>query len=141
MRPPSFNESAFLTEIQNRRHSLTVKLKEMGNGKLLEMHLTGKLVKGDYEESLPAIERLIKQHGKLRILVDMTGLHGWTGAALWEDIKFDMKHFNDIERVAIVGDKKWVQWMATFSKPFTMATIRYFDLAISDKARDWLAMT
>ena len=37
----------------------------------------------------------------------MTGLHGWDAGALWEDIKFDIKHFADIERLAMVGEKKW----------------------------------
>jgi len=69
---------------------------------------------------------------------DMTGFHGWDAAAMWEDIKFDTKHFADIERLAIVGDKKWQQGMATFFKPFTKATIRYFDHDDAAEARKWL---
>jgi len=56
-----------------------------------------------------------------------------------EDIKFDMKHFADIERLAMVGDKKWQQGMAAFCKPFTKATIRYLDHAEADEARKWLS--
>jgi hypothetical protein len=44
---------------------MSVELKELDNTKLLEVHLTGKLVKKDYETFLPAVERLVKQHGKL----------------------------------------------------------------------------
>jgi len=36
-----------------------------------------------------------------------------------------------------VLDKKW-QRMATFFKPFTKATIRYFDYADATEARKWL---
>jgi hypothetical protein len=68
----------------------------------------------------------------------MTGFHGWEGGALWEDIKFDLKHFADIERLAMVGDKKWQHGMATFCKPFTTAAIRYFDHADAAGARAWL---
>ena len=75
---------------------------------------------------MPEFERLVRKHGKLCVLFDMTGFHGWEAAALWEDIKFDIKHFADIERLAMVGEKKWQQGMATFCKPFTKATIRYF---------------
>ena len=56
----------------------------------------------------------------------------------WEDIKFDSKHFADIERLAMVGEKKWQHGMATFCKPFTKATIRYFDHADAAEARKWL---
>ena len=38
----------------------------------------------------------------------------------------------------MVGDKKWQQGMATFCKPFTKATIRYFDHADAAEARKWL---
>ena len=60
-------------------------------------------------------------------------------AQLWEDTKFAIKHFADIERLAMVGEKKWQQRMATFCKPFTKATIRYFDRADAAEARKWLA--
>jgi hypothetical protein len=42
----------------------------------------------------------------MRVLFDMSASHGWEAGALWEDIKFDIKHFADIDRLAMVGDKK-----------------------------------
>jgi hypothetical protein len=118
---------------------MSVELKELDNGRLLEVHLTGKLVKKDYETFLPAVERLVKQHGRLLMLVELHDFHGWTGSALWEDIKFDAKHFNDIERLAITGENKWERGMAAFCKPFTTAKVRYFDHIRAAEARDWLA--
>jgi len=117
---------------------MPVELKELDNGRLLEIQLTGKLVKKDYETFLPAVERLVKQHGKLRMLVEMHDFHGWTAGALWEDIKFDAKHFNDIERLAIVGETKWEKGMTIFCRPFTTAKVRYFDNAKAVEARDCL---
>lgn len=78
-------------------------------------------------------------HGKIRVLFHMTDFHGWETAALWDDIKFDIKHFADIERLAMVGDKRWEQGMAVFCRPFTTATIRYFDQSQIDEARRWLS--
>jgi hypothetical protein len=54
------------------------------------------------------------------------------------DIKFDAHHFADIERLAIVGETKWEQWMANFCKPFTKAKIKYFDISQQDAAEAWL---
>ena len=118
---------------------MPIQLNEENAGKVLAVHVSGKLVKEDYEHFVPEFERLVQQHGKLHLLFDMTGFHGWEAAALWEDTKFAIKHFADIERLAMVGEKKWQHGMATFCKPFTNAAIRYFDHADAADARKWLA--
>ena len=84
---------------------MPIQLKEENGGKILAVHVSGRLAKADYEHFVPEFERLVLQHGKLRVLFDMTGFHGWDAGALWEDIKFDIKHFADIERVAMIGEK------------------------------------
>jgi hypothetical protein len=116
-----------------------VMLKETNGSNVLEIQLTGKLTKEDYQLLVPAVERLVKAHGKIRLLVEMHDFHGWTAGALWQDIKFDAKHFSHIERLAIAGESKWQHGMAVFCKPFTAAKIRYFDRPAIDQAREWLA--
>ena len=59
---------------------------------------------------------------------------------MWDDVKFDAKHFSHIERVAMVGDKAWEKGMSTFCRPFTTARIRYFDHAALAEAQEWLAI-
>ncbi len=115
-----------------------VALRETNGGKVLEIQLTGKLAKEDYGQFVPVVERLVKQHGKIRLLMEMHDFHGWTAGALWEDIKFDARHFKDIERVAMVGEARWQHGMAVFCKPFTAAKVRYFDHTAMDQARAWL---
>ena len=44
----------------------------------------------------------------------------------------------EIERLAIVGESKWQEGMASFCKPFTKAKIQYFDHAHIDAARQWV---
>jgi hypothetical protein len=117
---------------------MSVELHEEAFGKCLLVKLSGKLTKEDYQQFVPEIERLIQKEGKLRILVQMHDFHGWTMGALWEDIKFDLKHFGHIERLALVGERKWEAGMAVFCKPFTRATIRYFDEAHSEEAQRWI---
>ncbi len=113
-------------------------LQEELGGKILAVNVSGKLTKEDYKQFIPEVERLIKEHGKIRMLVRMQDFHGWTMGAVWEDIKFDVKHFTHIERLALVGDKKWEAGMAVFCKPFTMASVRYFDVSKSDEAVAWI---
>ena len=117
---------------------MPIQLNEENGGKVLILHISGKLVKADYGHFVNEFEQLIRQHGKLRVLFDMGDFHGWDAGAAWEDIKFDIKHFADIERLAMVGDKRWQHAMAIFFKPFTKATIRYFDHAEAAEALKWL---
>ena len=69
----------------------------------------------------------------------MDDFHGWKATALWEDIKLDFKHWGDIERIAMVGDKAWQEGMSFFCKPFTAAKIRYFGHHETDRARKWVS--
>ncbi|MEO6786556.1 MAG: STAS/SEC14 domain-containing protein [Chthoniobacteraceae bacterium] len=118
---------------------MAIKLNELNGGKVLEVQVSGKLAHADYTQFVPEFERLVKQHGKLRVLFEMAEFHGWEAAALWDDIKFDVKHFSDIEKIAMVGDTKWEHGMATFCKPFTSAKVQYFDASKIADARAWIA--
>jgi len=107
-------------------------------GNIVEVQATDKLTREDYETFVPMTEEKIREYGTIRILFIMHNFHGWTAGAAWEDLKFDLKHFNDIERLAIVGETKWEKGMSVFCRPFTTAKIKYFDHSDLEKAREWI---
>jgi hypothetical protein len=111
---------------------------EVIHGKVLEVRLSGKLTSDDYGRFVPDTDALIRQYGKIRILVILEDFHGWNAGALWQDIKWDARHFRDVERIAVVGEKKWHRWMVGFCKPFTTAEIRYFEPGQLTEAHRWL---
>lgn len=117
---------------------MTVELHEEADGRILTLNLSGKLVKEDYGHFTPEVEQAVKKHGKIRMLVRMHDFHGWTLGAAWEDTKFGLHHFSHIERLALIGEKRWEAGMAVFCKPFTTATVRYFDEGKSDEATAWI---
>ena len=117
---------------------MPLELTELMEGKFIEVKVSGKLTKEAYQEFVPMTEAAIKKHGKVRILFIMHDFHGWDAGALWEDVKFDVKHFSQIERLAIVGETKWEQGMAAFCRPFTTAKMKYFDSKDVEKARAWV---
>jgi SpoIIAA-like len=106
--------------------------------KILGFKISGKLHDEDYKHFVPVIDAAVAKSGKIRMLAQFVDFHGWDLHALWDDIKFATKHCLDIERVALVGERKWEEWMAKVCKPFTMAKIRYFDAAQVDSAWAWL---
>ena len=116
----------------------TAHVDEEVHGKMLEVALHGRLGREDYERIAPATEAMIRQRGEIRILITMHDFKGWDASALWEDIKWNNRHFNHIERMAFVGEKTWHTWMTVFCKPFTAAQVRYFTSGKLDGARAWV---
>lgn len=106
--------------------------------KVVAFKLSGKLHDEDYKKFTPLIDAAVAKGGKARILVQFHDFQGWDLHALWDDIKFSTTHCTVIERIALVGEKKWEEWMAKVCKPFTMAKIQYFDASRIDEAWAWI---
>jgi len=116
----------------------TAHVDEIIHRNVFEVDLHGRLSREDFEQIVPDTEMLIARYGKIRLLVTMHDFEGWDAGAFWEEIKWEAKHFNDIERIAIVGDERWHKAMASFCKPFTTGQIRYFQLHQLDDAYSWV---
>ena len=108
------------------------------SGKTLGFKMSGKLHDEDYKQFVPTVEAAIKTHGKVRLLAQFEDFHGWDMHAMWDDTKFATKHCAEVERIALVGDKKWEEWMAKVCRPFTLAKLRYFDVKDVNAAWQWV---
>ncbi len=112
---------------------------DQSTGKVFGMRVSGKLAHQDYEQFVPLLEKLIAEHGGIRCLVEMIDLDGIEPRALWDEIKFDVRHAGQIERCAVVGDRRWEAWMTRLSRPiFFRSELRFFDLAETEKAWEWI---
>lgn len=97
-----------------------------------------KLTKTDYQKLLPILKDGLKKYEKIRWYFEMENFQGWQLRAFWEDVKFNIQHANDFEKIAMVGDKRWEKWMTDLMKPFTPAEIKFFELAEREKALTWI---
>ncbi len=111
---------------------------DRSTGKIIGYRVSGKLHDEDYKKFVPEIEAVIEKEGPVRILLEMSDFHGWDLHAAWDDLKFDIKHYKDLERIAIVGENKWEEWMSKLSKPFVKGKARYFDSHELEEAWKWL---
>ena len=107
----------------------------------LEVRIDGVLQQNDYERFVPDAERRIREQGYINLLVDVSDLEGATPTALWEDLKFDAKHFSDVKRVAIIGrnDSKKQDWLAKLARPFTKAEVAFYVARDLPAVRAWVA--
>jgi hypothetical protein len=123
-------------EAGGNQHMITVASEEESN--ILSVAVSGTLTKADYEDFVPMVEAWIRQRNKPRIFIEYENFHGWTPVALWEDIKFGAKHFDDVDRIAMVGEKSWEKGMAVFCELFTTAEVGYFPTSDKEVAKQWI---
>lgn len=99
---------------------------------------SGKLDTEDYEKLLPLAEAKIARYGKVRWYFEMDHFNGWHLDTFWRDLRFDLRHAHDFEKVAMVGEKKWQEWMAKSLKALISAEIRYFNTSEKELAAQWI---
>jgi len=110
-------------------------------GKVLGFTFSGKLHDEDYKQFVPAVDAVVEKHGAARLLMVLEDLEGWDAHAMWDDFEFGLHHRKSLERLALVGDGRMVDWMTKLSKPFTAAEVRKFAPADIDAAWAWLEET
>jgi len=103
---------------------------------LLKMHVYGALTLADYGELEKAVTGGLKAAPKVRLLMDLARMSGFTVDVAWEDIRFTRAHAHDFRRIAVVTDSRWRGWIGWLSAAFTDAEVETFaDIAA---AETWL---
>lgn len=116
---------------------MTVAISTLGTS-ALELDIQDKLEASDYERFSALAEDRIRHHGEVNLLVRATNFSGWSPAALWQDLRFDVAHYDDVSRLALVAEDESREWMATLSKPFTGAEVEFFPNSELESARKWV---
>lgn len=111
-------------------------IQKQGSGNVVAIRASGKLTHEDYEMLLPKLTEVAEEHGSVRMLIELEDFQGWEPKAIWDDLKFDVRHGSEYERCAVVGENKWQEWMTKLSKPFL--TIKYFTREEREQAWEWL---
>ena len=102
------------------------------------VRMSGKLNSSDYDEVVPLMENKIKSCGRINLYCELEDVESINPGALWKNSKFNSSHFNDFEKVVMVGDKHWLDWMSRLTRPFTSAKVKYFDNSERDEALEWV---
>lgn len=97
-----------------------------------------KLTNEDYDRLIPILEEKIRSYGTIRWYFEMREFEGWSLSALWQDLKFDFRNKNNMERIAMVGNKDWEKQITLLMKPFKGATVEYFETSDREEAKNWI---
>ena len=108
-------------------------------GKVLTARVSGKLTQPELAKLQQATTETIRRQGRVRILVIAENFQGWEKGGDWEDDSFQSQNDPYIEKMAIVGDRKWEDLAVIFvAKGLRSFPIEFFPPADLAKARAWL---
>ena len=108
-------------------------------GNLWVVRITGLLKKSEMDAALAAEARKWGPGARIKALIIVEDFEGFERGADWGDITFLVKHDHQIDKLAIVADRKWESDMLTFAGAgFRQGQVRFFPQNQLAQARAWL---
>ena len=96
------------------------------------------LTEDQLEEILSEIEERIAEHGSVRLLVSMPSVPYPDVKAVDDDLGFWLRHSENIDRYAVVGESPLLEWSSEIADRVTEPEIEYFEQADIGEAWDWV---
>ena len=120
------------------RHGLSVGIERSDNHYYLYIKAIGKLTHEDYEIIVPMIEGALNgiKDPNIIALIDGSEFEGWELRAAWDDFKLGLKHGSEFKKVAVVGNKKWLQVGSKIGSWLISGRVRQFE--DNNTALQWL---
>jgi len=103
---------------------------------LVTAKIAGKLTPAEQVQFQKCVADLISKEGKVSVLVLAQEFQGWDKGD-WGDVSFQAEYDRHIEKMAVVGEKKWADLAMLFvGKGLRRVQIEFF--ADEEKARAWV---
>ncbi len=132
-----------LAEHEDARRWLTESLgtihqTDLGNGALL-VQLLGKLDAAAYAREDAAMNAFIREHGRIRLLLDLREFDGWQGLdALAQHLSLVRDHRSFVRKLAIVGTNAFEKMARRLAPLFINAEVEYFGEDGFEGAKHWI---
>jgi hypothetical protein len=120
---------------------MTIEIIEGLPDQVLGLEASGEIEDDDYVDVvLPAIEALLEQHERVRILYVLTeDFEKYEADAMWEDTKMGLHYFGKWERIGLVTDHAGYRRAITAFGFMMPGEVKVFDLAHRADAEAWVA--
>jgi hypothetical protein len=114
-----------------------LEIKETVDKSMLEIEVKGEVTKEDYDRLEKAIEKRLSETDKVNMYCKIIDFSGITAEAILSDFKLFAKYYNKMEKIAIVSDKEWAEWVSKLGAVLPME-IMHFDTDEKEMALRWL---
>jgi len=122
----------------NHRKKTMIEMKST-DSKVVILKATGKLQYDHFKRITPRVDSLIKKHKTISFLIDLTDFEGWEDKKTAEEhFTFVKEHHHKVDRVALISDHIWQQWLGGFANVFMHPKIKTFEPDERKQAEKWL---
>jgi hypothetical protein len=105
---------------------------------IVGVHLSDTLTEDDYEAFAPQLRDQMEAHTTVRVLFEIEDVEGWEPEARWDDLTFDIRQVEDVDKVAIVGDDPWEPLVDKIELLFPSSLIQTYEDADREDGLEWL---
>ncbi|AGB39110.1 SpoIIAA family protein [Natronococcus occultus] len=109
-------------------------------GNSIGYEATDELSEDEYAEILADVEAAIDEYGSAKLLLDLSGVSDSYAEfdAYEEDFGFYLRHGEDMDCYAVVGDDSVLEWGTELSDRVTETDIEFFDAEDLDDAWEYV---
>jgi hypothetical protein len=106
---------------------------------LLTVKISGLLRRAEIAQMEKVAIEVMGSAGKVKMLIIIENFQGWYNKDNWEDVSFQLQYDEQIEKIAMVGEKRWQEMAEVFvGKGLRSMDIRYFAPSEMAVARAWI---
>jgi len=111
---------------------------DRSDGRVLGYEIRDRVTEAELQAMIDEMETVIEEEGSVRLLVHVPSFPSFELSALDDDLGFWFQHRRDLERYAVVGHSRLMEWASALGDRFTGVEIRYFEESEIGDAWDWL---
>jgi hypothetical protein len=108
------------------------------DGEVLGYYVTGTVTPDEIKEMHRDIDSAIDQHGRVKLLVDIRDMSAPEPMAVWEDLKLTPEYISNVEKFAVIGDRRLHELATRATGAISKGKAEYFEREQIGAAWEWL---
>lgn len=101
--------------------------------------ISGKITRPEFDTVAAALEAALAKHDKVRFYAEMETFGGVAMDALFKDLEFGLRHWQQFEREAVVTDRNWMRRLALMAdKLLPSIEVKVFAGDEVESAKAWI---
>jgi hypothetical protein len=113
-------------------------LLDLPDTNIVGFRLGDTLTEDDYDGFVSELRNELEAHTTTRLVLDIDDVDGWEPEEQWEEMALDIRHVQDLDKVAVIGDDVWEPLMDKIELLFPMSQIQTYAEEDREEAMAWI---